>query len=354
MEGQLPSPEPPKDPAASEVPPTPVVSQPLSEVVGAQGNTSFTSGMAGGEGNGTAATKKSESIVNAEVDTYMGLVREALSLSESDPAREAKMLEFMGKIEEAKANGEMEASVIGEGRDRAVILQRPAEVVVVEPACLGFDTSGGKPQRLERFGDMQTRSERYIVANRGGFTGLAVTMDQSVQIDPNAEMFSVEGSNFSGGQYGVDRFQRQFGKWLKDCEGYVKRGASNARERVNSLMAMKDYQQSPNIRQYPEKWMTDGKPQGRPGYEEAQHAWVDSDTIRADGMWAGFIQVTDGFMDTPVTRTPGNNRPWFDVRQTPVPFRVEKPETVEAVLKANIIEPKPKQPVVSQPPQPGA
>lgn len=347
----VPSAELPKTPVtpAPEVPAVSATIAPQTETVAPQVNSvGFKSGMEGGQGDGTAATTKSENELARAVDGYMTVVKEALSLPEGDPGREAKMLAFMDRIEKAKQAGEVDISVLGEGRDRAVILQKPAETVVVEPAGLGVksdhgsDFSGGRPMRPQRFGDMTTRSERYLVANRKGFTGFEVITEQRVSIDENAEAFSAQG-DFPGSdlwdkrsspdpKVGKEMFERQYGAWLlKDCPAFVGRAASNIQGKVYKLMSMKNYQDHPNERDY--SLMSR---EGRADYDRALEAWRQSDSIRPDGQWAGFIQADDTYMDTPVTRTPGYNRPWFDIRQDPTYFKVGKPETVERVLKANM------------------
>lgn len=336
MESQLPPQPTPEAPVAvapvPEASAAPVISPLRAEVANSQGITGFTSGMEGGQGDGTGAIEVASPVEN-EVNKYMAIAKEALSLP-IGPDREAKMLEFMGKIEEAKTNGKMEVSIIGEGRDRAVILQKPEIVVVAEPASLS--DPGEKPQR---FGDMTTISERYLAANRKGFTGFAVITDQSVKIDPSAEAFS------AGGAYDKEIFEREFGTWLKDCQSYVRRASFGVQGKVSDLIKMKNYPDKPDSKDY-KLW--DQK--GREDYDRAYEAYRQSDSIRPDGMWAGFIQADDRLMDMRVTRAPGYERPWFDgIQQNPTHFNVGKSETVEAVLKANIKGPKPQQPVVSRP-----
>ncbi len=324
METGLPpniTPEPPKDSVV------PIPATPLN-----QGNPDFTSGIAGGEGNGTAATNKSEVVppVDVEVSKYMAVVKEVLSLAEGDPNREAKLLELMSKIEAAKANGEMEASVIGEGKDRAVIFTNPGESLITEPAHI--------PMMVEeriglRVGDMVTVRDEYLALNRKGFTGLALTKDQQLRIDPDAEMFTAEGSNYSGGQYGVDHFQRQFGRWLGDCQRDAKQNGLKGEGRVQALMQRKEYQTQPDV---------NPDPKNIQNYRQAGQDWQDSDYVRPDGLWAGFIDKNENDMDTPSIRSPRGR--WFDVGGSGyTPFTVEKAETVERVLEKNVRKEKPTQ-----------
>lgn len=301
--------------------------------------------------------------VESEVDKYMPIVREAIFLPEGSPDREAKLLKLMDDLEEAKAKGEIELNVIGTGKDRAVLLAQPVETKLIEPVEMKIQSDD---EHDYRFGNMETDRATYLVVNRAGFIGLAITQDQYVLTNPNAEMFTNPNSPFAGrdpwdgsavanNEVGREMFMRQYRRWLdEDCRGGVRRSGLEGERRIKDLMQRKDYQERPNpdLKKYPAEGII-GLVQTNPDYIQDGKAWVDSDRIRPDGLWASFIKKSDIDVNTPTVRNPRGQ--WFDVGGDGYePFRVNSPVIVEKVLEANVQsskQPPVESPKLNTPPQ---
>ncbi|GEM_PF-6636362 len=273
--------------------------------------------------------------VKSPTQAYMEKLQEVFGMSEVDPRREEKLLAFMDQLEAVRAAGEISIVTIGEGKDRVLLFQRPATILVEEPAHIPLNNDEGDGRRV---GTMATVKDRYLAVNRKGLVGFDVTHDQRVKVDGSAEMFSDPNSPY---KESPTNFNRQFGKWLEDGQINAQRNGLRGARRIVEVMQEQNFPKQPDPKQFAST--------NDPAFLEAEQIWTMGSFMHPDGQWNGLITSSDVIIDEPDRRTPKTGY-WFDNGGGYRPFNARKPETLENILQANMKKPNLPQPM--EPPKP--
>lgn len=254
--------------------------------------------------------------------------KEILGLNDNDPHREQVLLELMDLIEGAREQSGRFCATIGEGRERAIVLRQPVEKLLREPAMIFRYTNEGKGKREAlSVGTIQTSRVEYLVVNREGFIKIAMTTDQTLDVDPNGGYFTRTGDHMT---------PEHIKDWAERTSGSVKWFTDQAKIRMSRVLQSGSYPDQPT---YPNPGAEmDYQKAVRLGQlaQEKGFDWVLGDTIRPASQWSQFINLRDTDFDQLSIRTnPGQN--WFDTHQRGyLAVRVTNLDFIEQSFKTNL------------------